>query len=150
MVIPATLWEELMAELHGGHTSGHLGNRKTLAKLRDRYFWAGMSAHVRSFLRNCERCAKRKSPGKRRKPPLQQLPVGARMERVALDIVGPLTETNDGNRWILVIGDYFTKWVEAYPLIDTCASTVARKFVEECVCRLGVPLELHSDQGRNF
>ncbi len=58
------------------------------------------------------------------------------MERVALDIVGPITETNDGNRWILVMGDYFTK----------CASMVARTFVEEFVCRIRMPLELHSDQ----
>lgn len=46
LLVPWTLQEELMAELHGRKTSGHLGNHKNLGKLRDRYFWAGMSAHV--------------------------------------------------------------------------------------------------------
>ena len=72
------------------------------------------------------------------------------MARVALDLVGPLPETTEGNKWILVVGDYFTKWVEAYPLPDATAETVAGKMVEEYFCRFGIPTELHSDQGRNF
>jgi hypothetical protein len=72
------------------------------------------------------------------------------MERVALDLVGPLPETDGGNKWVLVIADYFTKWMEACPLPDSTAETVAKAFVENFVCRYGVPKELHSDQGRNF
>ena len=37
------------------------------------------------------------------------------LQRVAMDIFGPLPETPRGNRYILVIGDYFTKWKEAFP-----------------------------------
>ena len=109
-----------------------------------------MRADVRSSIRKCERCAKRKSPPRRSRAPLQQIQVGFPLERVALDIIGPLPETKDGNRWILVVGDYFTKWIEAYPLVDTTAESVAKKLVTEFICRLGVPSELHSDQGRNF
>ena len=49
-----------------------------------------------------------------------------------------------------MVGDYHTKWVEAYTLPDARAETVARKLVEEFVCRYGIPLEIHSDQGSNF
>ena len=72
------------------------------------------------------------------------------MERVALDIVGPLPETERGNKYLLVVGDYFSKWVEVHPIPDQTAKTVAEKFVQEFVCRFGVPQVLHSDQGRNF
>ena len=72
------------------------------------------------------------------------------MERVALDVVGPLPETERGNKYILVVGDYFTKWMEAYPIPDQTVVTVADKLVNEFVCRFGVPTVLHSDQGRNF
>ena len=65
-----------------------------------------------------------------------------------MDILGPLPETPRGNRYILVIGDYFTKWKEAIPLKDTEAVTVAR--VNEFICRFGAPDSLHTDQGKNF
>ena len=150
VIVPKLHREELVSELHGGQTGGHLGQKKTLAKVRQRFYWAGMSADVRSFVRQCDTCASKKSPAKARKAPLQQYAVGAPMQRVALDILGPLPETERGNKYILVIGDYFSKWVEAYPVPDEKAETVAQKLVTEFVCRLGVPVELHSDQGRNF
>ncbi|XP_038068625.1 uncharacterized protein K02A2.6-like [Patiria miniata] len=50
----------------------------------------------------------------------------------------------------MVVGDYCTKWMEAFPLPDATAVTVAHTLVTEFVCRFGVPQELHSDQGTNF
>ena len=46
--------------------------------------------------------------------------------------------------------DYFTKWVEAYPIKEQEAKTVAEVFVKEFVSRKGIPMIIHSDQGRNF
>eukprot|EP00731_Ephydatia_muelleri_P024449 Em0016g720a len=68
----------------------------------------------------------------------------------AMDIMGPLPETSRGNKYILVIADYFTKWSEAYPIPNMEAITVAKCVVNEFICRFGVPEQLHSDQGRNF
>ena len=72
------------------------------------------------------------------------------LERIAMDIVGPLPVTERGNRYILVVGDYFTRWKEAYPMKDMEAQTVACILVNEFICRLGVPDTIHTDQGRNF
>ena len=72
------------------------------------------------------------------------------MERIAIDILGPLPETPWKNKLILVVGDYFTKWTESYPLPNQEATTVAEKLVNDFICCFGVPRELHSDQGRNF
>ena len=72
------------------------------------------------------------------------------MERIAMDILGPLSVTPRGNRYILVISDYFTKWTESYAIPDQAATTVAEKVVSEYVCRFGVPRQIHSDQGTNF
>ncbi|KAG5885997.1 hypothetical protein JTB14_025391 [Gonioctena quinquepunctata] len=46
--------------------------------------------------------------------------------------------------------DYFSKWAEAYALPNQEAITVADVLVKEWICRFGIPMELHSDQGRNF
>ena len=76
--------------------------------------------------------------------------IGAPMERVALDILGPLPISTMGNKYILVIGDYFSKWTEGYAIADQESPTVARVVVEEFVARFSVPRQIHSDQGRNF
>lgn len=82
--------------------------------------------------------------------PLQQYNVGAPLERIAVDILGPLPRTNKGNRYLLVVGDYFSKWSEAIPIKDQEAIAVANKLVDRVISILGVPMEIHSDQGSNF
>ena len=76
--------------------------------------------------------------------------VGSPFERIAIDVAGPFPTTDDGNKYILVAMDYFSKWVEAYAIPSQEAAVVAETLLKELVCRFGVPLELHSDQGRNF
>ena len=44
----------------------------------------------------------------------------------------------------------FTKWVEAFPMPNMEATTVAQLFVDQFVCRFGTAEFLHTDQGRNF
>lgn len=72
------------------------------------------------------------------------------MERVAIDVVGPLPSTTSGNRFILVVVDYFTRWPEAYAIPNQEARTIAQKLVDEWVCRYGVMQMLHTDKGKNF
>jgi transposase InsO family protein len=81
---------------------------------------------------------------------MQQHLTGVPMERVSLDVLGPLPKSNDDNKFVLLVCDYFTKWVEAFPMPDQEAKTVADKFVKEFVCRYGVPRKLFTDQGSNF
>ena len=77
-------------------------------------------------------------------------PSGYPMERVAMDVVGPLHKTNCGNRFSLVINDCFTKWPAAYAITNHEAETIARRLVEEWISRYGVMQHLHTDQGREF
>ncbi|GFX11364.1 retrovirus-related Pol polyprotein from transposon 412 [Trichonephila clavipes] len=97
-----------------------------------------------------EPCAERKDPRKRTRGRLQLYNAGERFERIAFDILGPLPKSSDGNSNILVMMDYFTKWPEAYLISDQEASTVAEVLDQHWISRFGVPLQLHSDQARNF
>ena len=58
---------------------------------------------------------------------------GVDMERIALDILGELPVTENGNKYILVISDYFTKWTESFPMPNMEARTCAKILVEEVV-----------------
>ena len=64
--------------------------------------------------------------------------------------MGPLPETSQGNKHILVVVDHFTKWCEAFATPDQKASTVAPLLISRIFSRFGSPAVLHSDQGRNF
>ena len=68
---------------------------------------------------------------------MQKYLVGAPLERVAIDIMGPLPKSNKGNFYILVMGDYFTKWVDAVPIRNQKATTVAQKLVDRLVSIFG-------------
>ena len=65
--------------------------------------------------------------------------VGASMERIAIDVMGPLPRFESGNNNIWVISDYFIKWTEAYNMPNQEAETVVRFVVQEFVVRFGVP-----------
>ena len=63
---------------------------------------------------------------------------------------GALPETERGSKYVLVVADYYTKWVEVYGIPNQEATTVAVKLVDEMFCRFFPPEQLHSDQGRQF
>ena len=75
---------------------------------------------------------------------------GYPLQIVAIDLMGPLPQTEDGNSYVLVAGDYFTRWIDVYALPNQDATTVAQKLVDELFCRFSPPEQLHSDQGRQF
>ena len=69
---------------------------------------------------------------------------------LAIDLVGPFTETPRGNRMILVLTDHFSRWKDAIPLPDGTAETVARALDERIFAYFGLPERIHSDQGAQF
>ena len=89
-------------------------------------------------------------PNPNRRTSLQPIQVGYPLELVAMDLTGPFPKGPCGNRYILVAGDYFMKWMEAYAVPDQEATTVVQKLVDAFFCRFSVPSRLHSDRGKRF
>ena len=71
---------------------------------------------------------------------MQMYHVGAPLERIAIDVLGPLPETEQGNRYALIIMDNFSKWTEVHAMPDQTAEAVAHILIKEVISRLGVPL----------
>ena len=72
--------------------------------------------------------------------------VGAPMDRLGTDILEQLPETPRGNRYVLVVTDFFTKWCEIFAVPDQNGVTCAEKILNEVAARFGMPLNLHSSQ----
>ena len=150
LVVPPSLQELAVASVHLLPGSSHLGIGKTLQHCKDRFYWYGLDKFVKTFIQGCEVCQKTSKRTSSGTAMLQNMQTGYRFERVGVDLIGPLPITDRGNRYILVAVDYFSRWAEAYPLVDTRAETVADVLVREWVCRYGAPHSLHSDQGAQF
>ena len=148
LVVPADRRGSLLQRFHGGMIGAHLGTTRTMALAEQGFYWPGMRADVSRICNECD-CAMLKRRRGRREP-LHQYVVGVPMERLAMDVAGPYPVTSAGNQYCLMVGCYFSKWLECFPIPDQKATTVARKLVFEIVARYGAFRELHSDQGTNF
>ena len=69
---------------------------------------------------------------------------------IGLDVSGPLKRTVNGNSYVLVALDYFTKYCVAKAVPDFTAETTAKFIFEEIICKLGSPKSILSDHGVNF
>ena len=130
-----------------GVAGGHLGKDKTLNQLRKRFYWPGHTEDVHEW---CQQCAQRKTPAPKNRAKLTSIHPGYPLQLVAVDILGPLPESSRKNLYVLVVTDYFTRWTEAYDLLNQEAEKVAHKLVDKFFFWFFLPEQLHSDQGRQF
>ncbi|CAG2204810.1 unnamed protein product [Mytilus edulis] len=98
VIVPLTERRRILQQCHDNKTSGHLGIKKTLSRIKDRFYWPGVRQDIVAYIAGCEVCAKRKGPNKRQRAPMQLQKSGYPMERIAMDILGELPETERGQK----------------------------------------------------
>lgn len=135
------------------HGTAHLGFEKTLAALRERYFWPLMSSQTKRFCQNCLICQTSKATNVNTTAPLttQRKIAEHPWQFVTMDYIGPLPASGKGrNTCLLVITDVFSKFVLIQPFRQATAESLC-PFVENMVFQLfGVPEVLLTDNGTQF
>ena len=147
--IPRALVPDVLRVFHNHPTAAHFGRDRTFDKIKRRAFWPHMYADIRKHIRSCEECAGFNI--RRRKPYglLESIePPDGIMELVALDFWGPAPTTLDGNRYVLVMTDYLSKYVWAKAL-PTCTARDAAQFLIDKL-EFGVPSYILTDCGTHF
>ena len=139
LVVPSFLTSKILKEVHEGIS--HLGVHKTFDMLQKRFYWPGFHNAVENHCRTCEVCAKNKTVPRPRyhMNPIKIVPEPFHM--VSADIIGPLKTTRQGNKYILTVIDYYTKYAEAEALPNQEAVTVV-KALEQIFSRHGMPSTL--------
>ncbi len=150
LVLPECYKKQVLKMAHDDITSGHLGIAKTKQRLKARFYWWKLRRDVERYVGRCHICSTMKRPGKRRNTPLRPQVFGEPMDRIGIDIVGPLPRTRRINVYIVTMECYFTKWVEAAPVSNISTETVLNVVIRDLISRFGAMRFLHSDQGAQF
>ena len=133
---------------HNDPTAAHFSVDIMFNKIRNQYFWPQMYEQIREYVKTCEECQRRGSPNN--KTTLHPIKVFTPFYQIGIDYVGPLPETERGNKYIIVAMDYLTKWPEAKALSTATAEDTVTFLYEEIICRHGCPQRILSDRGTHF
>lgn len=127
-----------------------------MQKIRERFYWKTLWIDIQEFIQQCEVCQHANdSKFQKSTALLHPIPVKSKvwnqvinkitarvmmfaailLLKVGIDLIGPLPKTARGNRYIVTLVDYFSKWPEAEPIPDKSAKTVAA-FLYRMICRL--------------
>lgn len=151
VVLPQTRRTKVLNLAHQSSWGGHLGSRKTLSRIRESFFWPGMTEDVKKHCQSCRRCQLRSLPRKSYMIPIKPLtrPEQA-FQIVNLDIIGPLDPPSArGHKYALCLVDLCTRWPEVICLRSIKAKPTCEALLQ-IFARTGIPAMISCDQGTNF
>lgn len=139
--------------IQSAHESAHLGYDKTLAKLKERFFWPKMALDTKKFCKACVPCKTSKSTNVNSIPPMgsQKQNCDHPWQFLTLDYLGPFPPSGRAqSTYLLVVTDVFTKFILVQPFKQATACSLI-KFLEQSVFLLfGVPQTVLTDNGSQF
>ncbi|GJV86948.1 reverse transcriptase domain-containing protein [Tanacetum coccineum] len=140
---------EILAHCHSGPTGGHHSANITAKKVYESgFYWPSVFKDANEYVRRCDACQRSGNISSRNEMPQNNIQVCEVFDVWGLDFMGPFPQSR-GNKYILVVVDYVSKWVEAQALPTNDARVVV-KFLRSLFARFGVPKALISDRGTHF
>lgn len=151
LIVPSALHADILSASHDEPSSGHLGFTRTLARIRQHYYWPKLTQDVKHYVKMCRECQRRKAPPQRPAGFLKPIvPPAQPFQQIGMDLLGPFPKSHDGNRWIVVATDYMTRYCEIKALPRGTASEIAHFFMKNIVLRHGAPAVVITDRGTAF
>ena len=139
----------LIGRFHNSHV-GHMGVEKTKKRIRDAgYSWPNQNNDIQAFIKLCPCCQKMRMLT----TPIVTNPYTVAsyhpMDRLYVDTMGPFPEDKDGNQYIIVVIDGFTRFIELYKSKDTKGISAAEALLTHAG-RYGTPDVIMTDNGTQF
>ena len=146
VVVPKEVVPIILQQLH--NRMGHPGRDRTTPLIIDRFFWPRMRGDIATWIQECDRCLKFKTPDNQRAE-LVNIKTSYPLELVCMDYL-TLEPCKGGIQNILVITDHFSKFSVAVPTRNQTSKTTADALFHNFIVPYGIPTTIHSDQGANF
>lgn len=150
LVVPSHEVKNVLQQYHDAPTAGHYGEEGTYHRISQRYYWTGMRPAIADYVKKCPECARYKATNLKPAGLLRTPVQSQRFETLSIDLFGPLPESASGKRWIFIVEDCSTRWIELFALKSATAKECAVTLVEEVFLRYGIPRRLISDNGSQF
>jgi hypothetical protein len=149
-VVPKSQRRQLMMTYHDSPAfGGHMNGVRTYARVRQHFWWPRMCSDILDYVAVCPTCAIRR-PRTRPKSQIQShVQASSPFEFVAMDLLA-MPESKSGNKYALVLVDYYSRYAIVSPLPDKSAKTVARVLLEKCILVHGHPGTILTDRGGEF
>ncbi|GJR41395.1 reverse transcriptase domain-containing protein [Tanacetum coccineum] len=140
---------EILAHCHSGPTGGHHSANVTAKKVYESgFYWPSVFKDANEYVRRCDACQRSGNISSRNEMPQNNIHVCEVFDVWGLDFMGPFPQYK-GNKYILVVVDYVSKWVEAQELPTNDTRGVVT-FLRSLFARFRVPKALISDRGTHF
>lgn len=150
LVVPEQERCLVLTEYHDTPTAGHYGGERTYTRIATRYFWVGMKRQILEYVKNCLECQRYKASNMKPSGLLQTPTPAQRFEHLSIDLFGPLPEAQGKEKWVFIVEDTSTRWVEMFALVQADAKTCAQTLIQEIFLRYGTPRRISSDNGTQF
>ena len=129
---------------------GHFGASKTVSKvLQSGFWWPTLFKDARKYVLTCDRCQRTGNISKKQEMPLKGILEIEIFDVWGIDFMGPFP-TSLGYKYILVMVDYVSKWVEVMPTLTNNTRVVKKMLQKVIFTRFGTPRALISDEGCHF
>nr|XP_016515349.1 PREDICTED: endogenous retrovirus group K member 8 Pol protein-like [Nicotiana tabacum] len=143
--------EYAMKEVHKEHCGNHAGGRSLVKTLiRAEYYWPKMEEEVENFVSGYDKCQwyanNMHLPAELLHSVISPWP----FMKWGMNIIGSLARAKGKVRFLLVLTDYFPKWVEACVFKQVREKEVVNFIWQKLICRFGVPNEIVCDNGPQF
>ena len=148
VIVPATLQAEILRAYHTDSPAGHFGIQLTYEIIRRRFYWERMRIDIKNWVQDCEICARTKQPSGKQPGTMGVVAPERFNQVVCIDHVGPLSTRK--RKWILVMMDAATRWVEVDLVTSLSSRTTAKCIRDSWFCRYGAPDAILTDNGTSF
>ncbi|GJU32588.1 reverse transcriptase domain-containing protein [Tanacetum coccineum] len=140
---------DILEACHNRPTGGHHGANLTAKKVFDAgFFWPSIYKDAHELVKNCELCQRQEKISQRDEMPQNSIQVCKIFDVWGIDFIGPFPSSR-GNKYILVVVDYLSKWVKAKALSTNDARVIC-KFLKSLFARFGAPRAIISDRRSHF
>lgn len=140
--------ESVMRECHDNPLAAHDGCHKTVHRIREKYYWPSIKEDVGLYIGKCEICRTTKATNLNQHPPMGEYrdPVEP-FRMIAMDYIGPYPTSRNGNKFLLVVVDIFSKYVIIKAIRKSSARITVDRMKKEVFLKFGVPEIVISDNG---